>query len=200
MAQLLACIAWLAACVLGSYVVMRYDFQPGALGPPPSQWPADTTLKPEAGRVTLLAFLHPRCPCTAATVNQLVGAMRQQPEATLVAVLFVPPESEPEEGWHDTAYEQSIRSGVPGARIVHDPGGREAERFGAATSGTVLVYDRKSREVFRGGITNRRGGEEDNPGLRQLVRALAEEPPEAAATAPVFGCPLQAPGNGREAP
>jgi hypothetical protein len=172
---------------------MRSDFQPGILGPRQAHWPADTVLKPCPGKVTVLAFLHPRCGCTAATVGHLVAAMRPQPQACLIAVLFTPPEPAPAEQWQDGEYAQALRAQVPGTRIVADPGGREAERFGAATSGTILVFDRQGQEIFRGGITNRRGGQEENAGLRLLVRALAEEPlSQPHLTTPVFGCPLQA--------
>ena len=67
----------------------------------------------------------------------------------------------------------------------------EATRFGALNSGTVLVYDPSGTELFRGGITDRRGGERENPGLTQLAKVIgpgyrgAETRPT-----PVFGCPL----------
>jgi hypothetical protein len=187
---------------------MRYDFEPGRLGPRRTRWPADTTLAPSAGKVTVLAFLHPRCVCTAATVKQLIRTMRANPGAELTAVVFVPPEPEPAKDWQDGEYVRTIRADVPGARIAPDRGGLEAQRFGASTSGTILVYDRQGKEVFRGGITDRRGGERDNPGLRQLARALSgAERNEFDIPPPVFGCPLNArttasaaPGNRGDAP
>ena len=42
---------------------------------------------------------------------------------------------------------------IPGVRIWTDVGAVEARRFGAATSGLVLVYDASGRLVFQGGIT-----------------------------------------------
>lgn len=186
--------SWLAACVCGSYIAMRSDFQPGALGTSQIHWADGSDLQPCMGQITVLAFLHPRCVCTAATVKQLVWALRQQPQAKLIAVLFSPPEPHEIEGWQDSAYERTLRDKVPGVRIVFDPGGKEAERFGALTSGTLLVYDRQGQEIFRGGITGRRGGEEDNPSLRQFIRALAEDQQNGTPmTTSVFGCSLKAP-------
>ena len=192
--KFVASISWLAACVLGSYLAMRYDFQPGALGSSQIHWADGSDLQPCMGQMTVLAFLHPRCVCTAATVKQLVCALRQQPQTRLIAVLFVPPEPHDAEAWKDTSYERNLRANVPGVRIVFDSGGREAERFGAITSGTLLVYDRQGQEIFRGGITGRRGGEEDNPGLRQFLRALAEDQRNGTPSrTSVFGCSLKAP-------
>lgn len=186
--------SWLAACVFGSYIAMRYDFQPGALGTSQTHWADGTDLQPCMGQITVLAFLHPHCVCTAATVKQLVWALRQEPQPRLIAVLFVPPEPDDAEGWKDAAYERTLRAKVPGVRIVFDPSGKEAERFGAMTSGTLLVYDRQCQEIFRGGITGRRGGEEDNPSLRQFIRALAEDQRNGTTIqTSVFGCSLQAP-------
>ena len=78
--------------------------------------------------------------------------------------------------------------------------GAEARRFGAFTSGTTLVYDGQGREIFRGGITDRRGGERDNPGVQWFTRVLAGGGRAAApmVSAPVFGCPLVAEGRGVE--
>ena len=64
--------------------------------------------------------------------------------------------------------------------------------FGAFTSGSVLVYDATGRERFRGGITDRRGSDDDNPGLRRFVHVLDGGQPVAATPSPVFGCPLVA--------
>lgn len=192
--KVVASISWLAACVVASYLAMRYDFQPGALGTSQAHWADGSDLQPGMGQITVLAFLHPRCDCTAATIKQLVWAFRQQPQARLIAVLFVPPEPYDAKAWKDGAYERNLRDNVPGVQIVFDPGGKTADRFGAFTSGTLLVYDRQGQEIFRGGITGRRGGEEDNPGLRQFMRALAEDQRNGTPRqTSVFGCSLKAP-------
>jgi hypothetical protein len=186
---------------------MRYDFQPGRLGARRSSWPADTTLISSTSQVTVLAFLHPRCVCTAATVKLLVRTLHQHPDSRLITVVFRPPAPAPAAEWEDAEYVRTIRAEVPAACLVLDPGGAEARRLGVATSGTLLVYDRRGNEIFRGGITARRGGEDDNPALRQFAQALAEEARSGPDNPPVFGCSLQAPlpevpmaGEGGETP
>jgi hypothetical protein len=199
--KILAGTLWLASCLAGCYAAMSYDFQPGRLGPRQSRWPIDTTLVPSPADVTVVAFLHPRCPCTAATVKQLIRTLQRHPGSRLIAVVFAPPEPTSETEWEHGEYVQTIRAEVPAARIVPDPGGVEARRFGASTSGTILVYDRNGNETFRGGITDRRGGEGTNPGLCRFDRALAEEGVnEIEVSSPVFGCPLESPPSASSLP
>jgi hypothetical protein len=59
----------------------------------------------------------------------------------------------------------------------------------------VFVPDAAGRELFRGGITSRRGGEDENPGRQQLVRALARGTGADAASPPVFGCEILEPST-----
>ncbi len=103
-----------------------------------------------------------------------------------------PPADAPDRNaWEQGEYVKTIRAAIPHASIVIDRDGVEARRFGALTSGTILVYDVHGQERFRGGITNRRGGEEDNQGRQTLARVLAgEERLTRRAPSPVFGCPL----------
>ncbi len=79
---------------------------------------------------------------------------------------------------------------IPGARRVRDPGGAEARRFGAMTSGLVLFFDGRGALRFRGGVTPGRGHEGDSAGAAALEAALRERsgPPGWAR---VFGCGLE---------
>lgn len=79
---------------------------------------------------------------------------------------------------------------VPGARIFRDDG-TEAARFGAHTSGQVLVYGRDGRLTFSGGITPSRGHEGDSRGADLALRALTPNGASSAtasSSADVFGC------------
>ena len=184
---------WIAASLTGMYVAMGYDFRPGRLGPRQANWPLQTHLTRSPGRETLVAFLHPRCVCSRATVHQLVNTVRAHPDAELLGVVFVPPGQADPAAWEEGEYVKTLRAEVPRVRIVYDRGGVEAEHFGAYTSGTVLLYDPDGRELFRGGITSKRGGDEDNPSVRRLAQTIADERPvEPGRTSPVFGCPLVA--------
>jgi hypothetical protein len=184
-------------CAAAGYAAMAYDVSPGGLGTPQGAWPAGAAVSRAPEGRTIITFLHPKCPCTRATVSQLLRTLQGHPDLHLVAVSFVPPEGGRNAGWQEGAYVRAIRQARPDADIVYDAGGAEAVRFGALTSGTVVAYDPQGREMFRGGITDRRGGDGDNPGLRQLDRIVRGGRAGAAATSPVFGCPLVKPQEPR---
>ena len=191
------CALWLAACFVGSYLAMGYEFTPGRLGSRQSLWPEATALTRMPGRITAVAFLHPRCVCTRATVAHLVRVLKGQRGADLLVSAFVPPTSFDQTAWQEVEYVKTLRAELPGTRVFFDRGGSEARRFGAFTSGTILVYDGVGKEIFRGGITDRRGGERDNPGLRQFGFVLTNGRPAISGGAtPVFGCPLVEPDAG----
>lgn len=188
---------WILLCAIASYAVMGFDFRPGLLGPALTAWPTETSLVRDPAGTTVLAFLHPRCPCTRATVQQLIKTIHSQGQAKLTAVFYMPANAKGAKEWEQGDYVQKIRAALPNAHILFDTDGQEAAKFGAMTSGTILAYDGKGREIFRGGITDKRGGERDNPGVRRFGNKLAtgqfraEEEPT-----PVFGCPLIAPKKG----
>ncbi len=197
----IAGVAWVAGCVIASVAVMSYDFKPGRLGPRRTNWPEERAasdspaLVRHPGTITVLAFLHPRCVCTRATVTQLVRTLDAHPGAELIVPIFTPPAMNPSEqaAWEAGEYVKTLRTAFPQAQIVFDREGEHARQFGAYTSGTILVYDGQGKEMFRGGITNRRGGEQENPGLTQFASAVAgARPATTGDPSPVFGCPLVA--------
>jgi hypothetical protein len=90
---------------------------------------------------------------------------------------------------------------------VADPDGEEAQRFGAATSGHVLLFDPAGELRFSGGITASRGHVGDNDGCDRLIRLLtagvgAERPsgvgiPAVSRQPLVYGCPIRTSWGGR---
>lgn len=193
---------WIGMCLIGTYLAMSYDFQAGRLGPRLAAWPTGpdysyslAPIQPPT-KTTVLAFLHPRCVCTRATVTQLVKAFEAHPGADLMVSVFTPLNGARDKAWGESSeYVRTIQAAIPSAKIIWDRGGIQAWRFGAFTSGTILVYDAKGQEIFRGGITDQRGGERDNPGLQRLSRLLTGERMVEADSTPVFGCSLVAPGE-----
>jgi hypothetical protein len=70
-----------------------------------------------------------------------------------------------------------------------DEDGFEAKRFGAKTSGQVVLYAPKGALLFSGGITVSRGHQGSNPGLESLITCLTQSNPDRTPW-PVFGCLL----------
>ncbi len=142
-------------------------------------------------------FVHPRCPCSRASLDELDAIMNTEGEAAAATVVFLRPEGAAS-GWEQTdTWESAGR--IPHATRVVDRGGREAARFGARTSGHVVLYDPDGRLEFSGGITGARGHAGDNVGRQMLLRLLAHASTDGSGHA-VFGCPMEDPaGRGRVA-
>jgi hypothetical protein len=92
------------------------------------------------------------------------------------------------QGWEHTEVWAAAER-IPGVRVQLDVDGAEASRFGAATSGQVLFYDRSGRLRFSGGITNTRGHPGESPGGRRIAQLVDGQDAEGTPT-PVFGCAL----------
>jgi hypothetical protein len=162
--------------------------RPGAASAGPATWPSDSELRRSEGRHTLLVFAHPRCVCTGATLRELAQIMsRCQDRLTAQVVFCAPPGAE--EGWEKSDLWRRAAS-MPGVLVVSDPGGVEARRFGAHTSGASYLYDAGGALRFAGGITGSRGHEGDNAGRSAVVDQVLDRQAGSAATS-VFGCALQ---------
>ena len=189
-ARWIAAIAWLALAAAGFVGLARYSSTPGGSDPSAAPgWPAATRLDPPAARPVLLLFLHPECPCSRATVEELAKVIARAPDAYDARALFVPLAA--------VASSPGLREAaarIPGLRLLDDPGGTEAARFGALTSGTVAVYGSDGRRRFFGGITAARAHEGDNEGSGALL-ALARGASPARTETPVYGCGLRGPAR-----
>jgi len=130
---------------------------------------------------------HPRCPCTAASVGELAQIMAQLEGKIAAYVLFIQPKGTGN-AWEDTDLRRSAEA-IPGVKVILDPDGVEAGRFGAETSGHTLVYGADGRLLFSGGITASRGHAGDNVGASAIIALLNHQKPVRTQTL-VFGCSL----------
>ena len=179
---------WGAAVACGFVVLMGYQNAPGQPASPPATWPDDSALTPGAARGTLVLFAHPRCPCTRATMGELERIMRYARGQVEAYVVFVQP-ADYAAAWV-RAHLWKRAEAIPGATPVRDPGGQETRRFGAFTSGQVLLYDAAHRLQFAGGITGSRGHEGNNKGRQAVLRWIQDGTADRTSTF-VFGCALQ---------
>jgi hypothetical protein len=180
-------IVWAAATVVGMSLLWNYSLAAGAPAAAPATWPADSALSRVPGRSTLVVLAHPRCPCTQATIAELATIMRYASDRVTTHVLFsTPTGSGPD--WQQTDLWQSAAA-IPGVDVMSDVDGVEARRFGALTSGQVLLYDGDDRLAFAGGITAARGHRGPNVGAATVRSVLEDHPGEQRRTR-VFGCAL----------
>src|SRR5262245_54934677 len=68
----LALLAWVAAIVGGALCAERYAATPGTIHGGATRWPGNGACSLSSARPTLLMFAHPRCPCTRASLEELL--------------------------------------------------------------------------------------------------------------------------------
>lgn len=190
---------WVCVLLAGFGALGLYANASGGPGVISSSWPAGSAIPRQEGRVCLVLFMHPRCPCTRSSVRQLEHALALSPGSVDVRVVVIEP-SGLGDRWTKTGL-VDLAGALPGAQVLMDRDGEETGRFGVRTSGHVLVFDGHGGLAFSGGVTPTRGHEGPCDGcdaVRQLVRG---ESPGIRRT-PSYGCPIldpDSPCTGKEA-
>ncbi len=184
----IAAAIWIFGVVAGIVLLARYSSAPGPAAEPPRSWPAIPGLPRQTSRPLLLMFVHPKCPCSSASINELARlTARCRDRMDLIALFVVPPGCPPE--WHKSALWENANA-IPGLRVIDDQGGMLASAFGVTTSGHCLVYDAKSNLIFSGGITSGRGHEGDSPGQAIVTGIALHSNAEVSHECATYGCPL----------
>jgi hypothetical protein len=188
LAIIAAALFWVIGTAIGVAKVHEFESTPGYSTPAPERWPADSSVKRISNKATLLMFVHAECSCTHASLSELNQLMSQSAGQVAAWVLFVSPgDADDKRVIHTIAG----LTPAPGIQITKDINGAELTRFGALTSGDVVIYSAEGKLLFSGGITGSRGHEGDNMGRRLISQALAHEPTHPSSH-PVFGCSLGA--------
>lgn len=184
---------WLTVTSAGLALMLRHDTTPSPVEPAPAVWPANQPLPLFSDRPTLVIFLHPKCPCSRATVAELEQLMAAPVGKVSATAVILRPASA-DAGWADTGIVRAAAA-IPGVTTHVDVAGVEAAAFHATTSGETFVYDAQGRLRFHGGITGARGHIGDNPGLH-AVQSLVLTGKSPVSETNTFGCPLQSPPAG----
>jgi len=191
--------AWVVAVGLGAKLVLDYSLTPGALGAGVSA-PAEVGVASSPDRFTLVVALHPECPCSRATAEQIDRLAAARPGRIAMHALFLDTETagaKPEEShlWKRVA-------AIPGATV--NKGRGEAWCGGAAflTSGEICLFAPDGALRYHGGITESRGHVGNGSSYDAVLAVIDGRTAESAAVAgaPVFGCSLVDPVKAEAVP
>lgn len=180
----IAVSVWVLLLACGTGYLAAHGARAGGAGATPARWAG--AFERGAGVWTVVLAAHPRCPCTRASAEELIGALEGASEPYELVVLAYRPAGDP--GFADTGVVRRLR-GLAHARVLDDPDGRLAAGLGALTSGHAAVYDAGGDLRFSGGLTPSRAHVGPNTGAG-AVRSLLRGGVPPAAGAPVYGCPL----------
>jgi hypothetical protein len=185
-----AVVIWLAGVVLGTQFLWAYKSTPGANAVAPAKWPGSKLVTLASGRSTLVMFVHPLCSCTRASLAELESVLRQSDGRVSAWIMVLHPGGT-SDAWQKSSTLDSARH-LAGVHLVMDTDGAEADRFGAATSGQVVLYDAQGKLQFSGGITGARGHVGDNTGEARVVSFVNTGTADSHEHS-VYGCGLHDP-------
>jgi hypothetical protein len=185
--------SWLLVIAAGWWCLDDYAYSINAPldVDPVEHWPLQSSIARQRGDSTLLLFLHPKCPCSQATLTELDRLLTSLEKSSvrvprLVVVSTVPDSAD--ESWLDSATTRRAEL-LPNAELFVDRGGRESDRFGATSSGLVMLFDETGGRQFAGGVTEARGHEGSNIGSDRLASILRGDASHFHEI-PAFGCRL----------
>jgi hypothetical protein len=179
---------WALALAAGFLGLTAYANRPGEAGPSPRDWPWDCVIPLDGRRPTLVMFLHPLCPWSRASIDELAEVIARTKDRVAVNAVLLRAHSLENEGVD--------LNGLPSITSWDDNDGTLARRFGVLTSGHVLLYDPGGRLLYSGGITASRGHRGENLGRSALLAAILGAARDSGRI-PVFGCPLFEPRKTR---
>jgi hypothetical protein len=189
-----ALCAWSAA-ILGYWgVLAAHSLTPGREQPPPPLRPTHAWIQSAAGRHLLIMAVHPQCPCTRASAENLARLIAKFHDRLECIVLVYRPRAAGDE-WSDTDLVASLRQ-QPNTRIVIDVDGLEALALGMSTSGAVALYSPDGRLRFWGGLTTERGHAGDSLGTDAITEILNGRQPDHISQS-VYGCQLRSTEAGK---
>ncbi|QYK47960.1 MAG: hypothetical protein KF838_14360 [Phycisphaeraceae bacterium] len=186
---------WLGTLGIGIGFIEHYANRPGPIGPEPAGH--ESAAREQAPRPLARMYVHPRCPCSRASLLELAALMSSPGVEADVEIHVYRPADAPDDWAKGRAWR--IAEQIPRARVLIDPEAARAHADGALTSGHLVVRTAAGSVAFSGGITRSRGQQGHSPAHERvlpLLRAqrdsddtltLARVTPEAS---PVFGCQI----------
>ena len=176
---------WLGCVATGLCALQHYSAVAGAAAPTRNATKFFSAHR-QPDRPLLVMAVHPKCPCTRASLAELGDLLaRSRGSCDALLLQYHPEASSP--GWNEDVMPRQL-GGVT-VRTLLDRGGRIGSALGAVTSGHVVLVDARGIERFGGGITLSRGHRGRAPAQDTILQILAGEN-VAAVTSPVFGCAL----------
>lgn len=175
--------------MFGLFQLSFYERTPASANAGPLVWPG-LGLPRGAGH-TLVVSIHPQCPCTRATVEELAVINTHCPSLHM-DLLFIKPQGMRDSWLKSDTWSKAQK--FPRCSVIADEDGHLSAAMHALSSGQANLYDPRGHLIYSGGITAGRGHVGDNAGVESIL-ALANGNRAEQNRRPVFGCPLFAPSS-----
>src|SRR5260370_24783178 len=132
-----ALVLWLGAVAVGMVMLWQYSMSPGTPAKAPPTWPAQSKIPLSRDKRNLVMAVHPRCPCSRASIGELAVLMARTGSPIAASGIFVRGSGLYDQWartdqWAKADLWRSSQAILRVATLVDD--GREALRFRAPTS------------------------------------------------------------------
>ena len=162
--------AWLMLCLASFMALNWYKMQPGPVGKLQRVWPQNVQVSFDKNKFNLIMFAHPKCGCTTASLIELEKILHTYAKQINVKIFFYRPTGS-DENWSN-GDSKKMASKIINVLVYDDEGGQIARRFGALTSGQVMLYSHNGELNYAGGITESRGHIGANAGSRSIASVI----------------------------
>ena len=186
-------LVWICLLAAGLVALAAYASRPGEAATPAGRLPSKVieaidAVEPSTHEATwtLVLAVHPKCPCTPATLDELEHLLPKLAEPIRLVALVRTPADDPS-AWLDTPLVAKLER--LNAVIVTDPNAELAAMIGATTSGHAALFDAKAESRFNGGLTPTRGHTGPNTGVAS-IQSIVNRTALVATESVVYGCPL----------
>ncbi|MGC3972620.1 MAG: hypothetical protein QM775_36330 [Pirellulales bacterium] len=122
---------WGLLVIAGMAMLTAYANEPGATGEPPQRSrSANPGLQETSHKFQLSMFVHPRCPCSRASVRELARILSRGSSNVDATIYLYRPGRETDD-WTAGDLRASAEQ-IPGLHVQTDPDGRRAAEMGVA--------------------------------------------------------------------
>ncbi len=185
---LLVSSLWIGGICAGTIAMLEHGFDPGKKCDAPLNIPPElTALSRNDKPLTVFIAVHPDCPCTGASLEQLDHLLARNPDS--VEVVGIVRANDP---WQSksSSYWKRLEA-IPNAHPVADPEGKFAALLGTYVSGSTVAYGQRGNLLFQGGVTASRGHAGPSQALDDLESIARQLAPLELCSTPIFGCSLE---------
>ncbi len=164
-------IIWIVVIAFGYKILINYEFKPTSALESIQEFPQESQFTLDPKLATLFIFIHPHCPCSRASIEELSKLLAGFQNKLKVIAIFTKPKGV-NASWIKTDLWHKVKS-LPNVEMFIDYENHEAKIFKANSSGEVFLFKPNGNLVFHGGITSSRGHEGDNKGRSTISHYLS---------------------------
>ena len=175
---------WVLLILAGFWWVMDYQTKPGTMAIPEEN---KVALDHSKDSWHLIAFLHPECTCSRATMEEL-DILQKKLGNTLSTHIFISTELPLEQTVESEIYRTAVKN--KNWQVDVDVNAELATQMLAYTSGICYLYSPEEKLIFAGGITASRGHSGPAAGQEIIAKAVSgnKEAIQELQQYPVYGC------------